>query len=44
MWLPPCTEQEALQNLEMPRFARRYPAILNTLMKQMLGLVQVGII
>ncbi len=33
--------QEALQNLEMPRFTRRYPAILDTLMKQMLGLVQV---
>lgn len=33
--------QEALRNLEMPRFARRYPAILNTLIKQMMGLVAV---
>ncbi len=33
--------QDALRNLEMPRFTRRYPAILNTLIKQMLLLVQV---
>jgi len=31
---------DALRNLEMPRFTRRYPAILNTLIKQMLTLVQ----
>jgi hypothetical protein len=34
--------QETLLNLEMPRFARRYPAVLNTLINQMLGLAQVG--
>ncbi|MEW5311330.1 MAG: hypothetical protein WDW38_003056 [Sanguina aurantia] len=31
---------DALRTLEMPRFTRRYPAVLNTLMKQMLTLVQ----
>ncbi|GFH09895.1 uncharacterized protein HaLaN_05120, partial [Haematococcus lacustris] len=31
----------ALMNLEMPRFTRRYPAVLDTLIKQMLDLVQV---
>ncbi|KAG1654685.1 hypothetical protein FOA52_008546 [Chlamydomonas sp. UWO 241] len=31
---------KALQDLEMPRFTRRYPAILNTLLKQMLALVE----
>mmetsp|Transcript_2638 Transcript_2638/g.4491 ORF Transcript_2638/g.4491 Transcript_2638/m.4491 type:complete len:677 (+) Transcript_2638:36-2066(+) len=31
---------DALRNLEMPRFTRRYPAVLNTLMRQMLVLVQ----
>ena len=41
VWTLLSPSQEALQNLEMPRFARRYPAILNTLMRQMLGLVQV---
>jgi hypothetical protein len=34
--------QDALRNLEMPRFTRRYPAVLNTLMKQMLLLVHVS--
>ncbi|GLI68508.1 hypothetical protein VaNZ11_012952 [Volvox africanus] len=29
---------EALRNLEMPRFTRRYPAVLDTLIKQMLSL------
>ncbi|EFJ49849.1 hypothetical protein VOLCADRAFT_120690 [Volvox carteri f. nagariensis] len=29
---------DALRNLEMPRFTRRYPAVLDTLMKQMLSL------
>ncbi|GAX75202.1 hypothetical protein CEUSTIGMA_g2646.t1 [Chlamydomonas eustigma] len=31
---------DALRNLEMPRFTRRYPAILDTLIKQMLNLVE----
>jgi hypothetical protein len=31
--------QEALKELEMPRFTRRYPAVLDTLMRQMLQLV-----
>eukprot|EP00798_Chlamydomonas_sp_ICE-L_P014477 gene14477-20501_t len=31
---------DALREMEMPRFTRRYPVILNTLMKQMLTLVQ----
>ena len=30
-----------LSDLEMPRFCRRYPALLTTLMKQMLDMVQV---
>ncbi len=34
--------QDALKSLEMPRFTRRYPAILDTLMKQMLGLAFVS--
>jgi hypothetical protein len=34
--------QDALRNLEMPRFTRRYPAVLNTLIKQMLLLVHVS--
>ncbi|GIL90546.1 hypothetical protein Vretifemale_18190 [Volvox reticuliferus] len=29
---------DALRNLEMPRFTRRYPAVLDTLIKQMLSL------
>jgi hypothetical protein len=33
--------QDALRSLEMPRFTRRYPALLETLMKQMLELVKV---
>ncbi|KAF8063042.1 viaA [Scenedesmus sp. PABB004] len=31
--------QDALRGLEMARFTRRYPVVLETLMKQMLGLV-----
>ena len=38
---PPLHLQDALRTLEMPRFTRRYPAILNTLIKQMLTLVEV---
>lgn len=34
--------QDALRALEMPRFTRRYPAILETLMKQMLNMVHVS--
>jgi hypothetical protein len=34
--------QDALSKLEMARFTRRYPAVLETLMKQMLMLVKVG--
>ena len=37
-----CVSQEALQTLEMPRFTRRYPAILDTLIRQMLTLVEVS--
>jgi hypothetical protein len=36
------TRQDALRNLEMPRFTRRYPAVLETLMKQMLAMVHVS--
>jgi hypothetical protein len=32
----------ALQQLEMARFTRRYPAVLDTLMRQMLALVFVS--
>ena len=32
---------ETMSDLEMPRFCRRYPALLTTLMKQMLDMVQV---
>lgn len=35
--------QDALMNLEMPRFTRRYPVVLETLMKQMLQMVYVSI-
>eukprot|EP00879_Flechtneria_rotunda_P026157 GHRR01027867.1.p1 GENE.GHRR01027867.1~~GHRR01027867.1.p1 ORF type:complete len:101 (+),score=24.62 GHRR01027867.1:586-888(+) len=34
--------QHALRNLEMARFTRRYPVVLETLMKQMLSLVHVS--
>lgn len=37
---PPARPQDALRNMEMPRFTRRYPAILDTLIKQMLGLAR----
>jgi hypothetical protein len=33
--------QDALSSLEMARFTRRYPAVLETLMRQMLSLVKV---
>ena len=33
---------QTMSDLEMPRFCRRYPALLTTLMKQMLDMVQVG--
>jgi hypothetical protein len=42
MTLLSCTLQDALRALEMPRFTRRYPAILETLMKQMLNMVHVS--
>jgi hypothetical protein len=34
--------QDALRALEMPRFTRRYPVVLETLMKQMLAMVHVS--
>jgi hypothetical protein len=34
--------QDALRQLEMARFTRRYPAVLDTLLKQMLGMVAVS--
>jgi hypothetical protein len=34
--------QDALRALEMPRFTRRYPVVLETLMKQMLSMVHVS--
>jgi hypothetical protein len=34
--------QDALRSLEMPRFTRRYPVVLETLMKQMLNMVYVS--
>jgi hypothetical protein len=37
-----CTVQDALRALEMPRFTRRYPVVLETLMKQMLAMVHVS--
>ena len=43
-WPPdpfPSTFAKTLSDLEMPRFCRRYPALLTTLMKQMLDLVEV---
>jgi len=43
-WPPdpfPATFAKTLSDLEMPRFCRRYPALLTTLMKQMLDLVEV---
>ena len=40
--LPRCHAQDALRTLEMPRFTRRYPAVLETLMKQMLNMVHVS--
>lgn len=39
---PACPCQSALNSLEMARFTRRYPAVLDTLMRQMLALVHVG--
>lgn len=33
--------QDALRSLEMARFTRRYPVVLETLMKQMLAMVHV---
>ena len=44
-WPPdpfPSTFAKTLSDLEMPRFCRRYPALLTTLMKQMLDLVEVN--
>ena len=38
--LPPSL-QDMLRSLEMPRFTRRYPVVLDTLMRQMLVLVKV---
>ena len=43
-WPPdpfPATFAKTLSDLEMPRFCRRYPPLLTTLMKQMLDLVEV---
>lgn len=34
--------QDALRSLEMARFTRRYPVVLETLMKQMLAMVHVS--
>lgn len=40
--LPPNNPpQDALRELEMPRFTRRYPALLNSLVAQMVELVKV---
>jgi hypothetical protein len=37
------TLANVLSDLEMPRFCRRFPTLLNTVLNQMVGLIQVSI-